>query len=156
MAFTERLIQPNATQETLMSGGALQNLLNNALVSGSAFNNLSGTAGFDGAPSGWLTLKYKLQSCASAGQSISVWMLGAADLGANSAYEDGGTSYTPDRAPDAIFPVAIDTNEHQCQVPVFLKVGYQMPLLKNQTGQSFANDSTSNVLYLSAEERQLS
>jgi hypothetical protein len=154
--FTERLTQPATTQTTLISGSALNGLTNNSMVTGSAFNNLSGQM-LDGAPSGWLVLAYKFQSSPSAGSSISVWMLGAKDHGSNANYEDGANAtYTPDRPPDAIFPVATDANAHQVEVPVFLKVGWQMPLLKNQAGQALTANNTDNFLYLCTEERQAS
>ncbi len=154
--FTERLVQPATTQTTLISGSALNGLTNNSIVSGSAFNNISGQT-MDGAPAGWLVLTYKFQSAPSAGNSLSVWILGAKDHGSNANYEDGASaSYTPDRPPDAIFPAATDTNAHQIEVPVFLKVGWQMPILKNQSSQALTANNTDNVLYLCPEERQAS
>src|SRR5438477_9650611 len=138
--FTERLIQPASTTYTLISGSTNNALGNNSLSIGSAFNHLSGTSGLDGAPSGWLVLTYSMTSSPTAGNSISVWFLGAQDHGTNALYEDGGSGVgpTPDRPPDVIFPVATTSSFHQIEMPVFMKVGWQKALLKNQTGIAFS------------------
>lgn len=161
--FLERLVQPaGGTQYVAISATANNALSNLSLSAGTTFNNVSGgTAGLDGSPMAWAVLTYSVATSPAAGGSISLWLLGAKDHGSDGNYEDGGSVTTPtqaaspvpDRPPDVIFPCATTSSLHQIEMPVFLKVGWQKPLIQNNTGKTFSSDNTNNVLYFCSEQR---
>ncbi len=72
----------------------------------------------------------------TANTALTVWLLREVD-GTN--YEDGGSSVTPTRAPDAIFPLRAVTTAQRVVVPCDLPPGTFKALLRNDgTGQTTA------------------
>lgn len=136
------------TQIPAIAGSALSALANNALVLGSAINNLQGGGGGGGDTLCRVVLNYEFAVAPAANTGISVWFLKNTDGSTGSAFEDGGTSVTPARSPDVVFPVVADTNPHSVARDVLLPSGFSKPLLKNDgTGQAFATSTTlSNLL----------
>lgn len=139
MAVVEK--QLLGTIATLMSTG-LNSLANNGLVLGSAFDNTIGGGGGDGYSFADVELVVTFGTNPTANTGIAVWFLGAPD-GTN--YEDGDSSTTPARLPDAVFPVRAVTTAQRIVRRVYLPPGLLKPLLRNDgTGQAFA--SSGNTL----------
>lgn len=114
----------------------LDALANNALNIGSAYDNVQGGGGGDGYVRCDVELVVTYGSSPTANTGVSVWFLGAPD-GTN--YEDGGTSVTPGRLPDVVFPVRAVTTAQRISRRVLLPWGLLKPLLKNDgTGQAMA------------------
>jgi hypothetical protein len=100
----EGLLNANNPQ-TVITGTNLNALANNALVLGSAFSNVAG----DGQGGGFRYARLKLHidsMTVSAAGVVDGWLLTASD---GSTYEQGGTSVTPLRQPDFLFPPVAQT-----------------------------------------------
>lgn len=93
---TPTLEEVLGTTATIITGANLNALASGSLVLGAAFSNVIGDSAGGGFP--LATLKLHLSSMTvSAGGVVDGWFLTAAD---GSTYEQGGTSVTPQRAPD--------------------------------------------------------
>jgi hypothetical protein len=123
------------SQTTLLSTG-LNSLANNSLAISAAFDNTIGAGGGDG----YLLADFELVlgtvgSAYAANTGYSLWILQSQD-GTN--YEDGGTSTTPARPPDVVFPVqAITGAQRIMRRAIEMAPGLAKYLLKNDgTGQT--------------------
>ncbi len=109
----------------------LDSLANNSNALGSTIT-LSNT----GFRFGELELLVTFGVAPTANTAITVWLLREVD-GTN--FEDGGTSVTPTRVPDAVFPLRAVTTAQRIIVPVDLPPGSFRVLLRNDgTGQAMA------------------
>lgn len=115
----------------------LNSLANNALVAaGSSYNNIQGGGGGDGYTLCDLELVVTYGTNPTANTGITVWFLARPD-GTN--FEDGSSSVTPVRLPDAVFPLRSVTTAQRIVRRIALPWGVFTPLLKNDgTGQTFA------------------
>jgi len=117
------------TIATLLST-ELNSLANNALNISSSY---SSSAGFLFAE---LELLVTYGTNPTANTAVVVWLLRAPD-GTN--FEDGGTSVTPIRGPDAVFPLRAVTTAQRIVRRVVIPPGTFQALLKNDgTGQTMA------------------
>jgi hypothetical protein len=120
---------------TILDTG-LNSLANNNNVVSNAYDNTQGAAG-DGYTMADLELVVQFGTSPVANSSVSVWFLSAPD-GTN--YEDGSSSVTPARGPDAVFPVRQVTSSQRIVRRVVLPPGVIQFLVRNDaTGQAFAN-----------------
>ncbi len=111
----------------------LNSLANNALNVGSAITLTTGEPGYR---SGELECVVTFGTAPTANTCLLVWFLSEVD-GTN--YEDGGTSVTPARIPDAIIQLRAVTTAQRIIVPCTLPPGTFKALLKNDgTGQAMA------------------
>jgi hypothetical protein len=131
-AVVEKFLLGSVT--SLLTTG-LNSLANNSLAISSAFDNTIGQTG-DGYTLCDLELVVTFGTNPTANTGVSIWFLQTQD-GTN--YEDGGTSTTPARAPDVVFPVAVSTSAQRLIARALLPWGLMKVLLKNDgTGQAFA------------------
>lgn len=129
------------TQTTIIAGAALNGLANNALVLGSAFDNTIAAAGDGGCLCDLELYLDSLASAATANTAFALWLLQASD-GTN--YEDGGTSVTPARMPDVVFPLRAVSTVQRVVRKVWLPWGVWIPLLKNDgSGQGVGANNNS-------------
>jgi hypothetical protein len=146
MATTEKYLL--GSQSTLLST-ELNSLANNALALGSAYDNTVGQAG-DGYTLCDVELVVTYGTAPTAGTGVTLWLLGTQD-GTN--YEDGGTSVTPGRLPEAVFPLLAVTTAQRIIRRVWLPWGKFKPLAKNDgTGQAMA--ASGNTLKVRPVARQ--
>ncbi len=134
------------TTQTLVSGtnDTLLSTELNSMASSSSTNVLGSaiTITSTGYTDGELELLANAGSAMTVNTVVYVWLLRAPD-GTN--YEDGGTSVTPLRNPDAIFVVRAATANRitkRCRIPP----GTFKPLIQQQTGQTW--NSSGNTLKL--------
>lgn len=133
---------------TLLSTG-LNSLANNALAVSATFDNTVGQTG-DGYTLCDVELVVTYGTAPTANTGVSVWFLGNPD-GTN--FEDGGTSVTPGRLPDVVFPVRAVTTAQRITRRVWLPWGQLQALLKNDgTGQAMA--ATANTLKIRPVTRE--
>jgi hypothetical protein len=137
-----------ATTVTQLSGSIatllsteMNSQANNALVLGSAYSSSGNYLMAE------LQIDVTFGSAPTANTGLSVWLLRAIDA---TNYETGGTSATPTRAPDAVFPLAAVTTQQLITLRVPIPPGTFKPLLKNDgSGQAFpASGSTLKILPL--------
>ncbi len=125
---------------TLLSTG-LNSLANNSLALSAAFDNTQGQTG-DGYMLCDLELTVTYGTAPTANTACAVWFLAALD---GTTYETGGTSTTPSRMPDVVFPLSAVTTQQIITRRVWLPWGLFKALLKNDgTGQAMA--SSGNTL----------
>jgi hypothetical protein len=130
------------TETVLVSNTNFSNLLNNALVLSGDFNNVQGGGGGDGYVLCRVRLIITMATGAAANTGFPIWFLKSADAG--TTWERGGTSYTPLRMPDVVFPAPTDTTQTEISRDVLLPAGHLKALLKNDgTGQATKTDVTS-------------
>lgn len=129
----------------------LNSLANNAAAAaGSAYNNVIGGGGGDGYTLCDLELQVTFGTNPTANTGVTVWLLGSAD-GTN--YEDGSSSVTPARLPDAVFPVRAVTTAQRINRRVWCPWGLFKALVRNDgTGQAFA--ATGNILSIRPVTRE--
>ena len=111
-------LNPN-TAVTAVNGANLNALASGSSVLSAAFSNMQGDSAGDGFRDAVAKLHVTGNVNVSAGGAITVWFLTASD---GSLYEQGGTSVTPLKPPDIVFPpvvqnAAIDI-ELPCRVPI--------------------------------------
>jgi hypothetical protein len=146
MANTEKYLL--GSQTTLLST-ELNSLTNNSLAVGSAFDNTQGQTG-DGYTLCDLELVVTYGVAPTASTGCTLWLLGTQD-GTN--YEDGGSSVTPARLPEAVFPLRAVNTAQRIIRRVWLPWGKWQPQLKNDgTGQTMA--SSGNTLKVRPVTRQ--
>jgi hypothetical protein len=121
--------------QTTLATTALNSQANNALVACTVFDNTIGQTG-DGYTLCDVELFVTFGTNPTANTGFALWFLGTQD-GTN--YEDGDSSTTPARLPDAVFPVRAVTTAQRIIRRMRLPWGKVTPLLKNDgTGQSTA------------------
>jgi hypothetical protein len=141
MATTEKLII--GTETVLMTPTQLSTLANNALFLSAAFNNVQAGGGGDGYTLCRVAVKTRMAVGATANTGTPIWFLKSQDGG--TTYESGDTSYTPLRLPDLVISAPVDTTQRIVMRDVIMPAGFFKVLLKNDgTGQSLANDATTN------------
>ena len=114
----------------------LNSLASNTLALGSAYNNTVGGGAGDGYTLCDLELVVTYGTAPATASACSLWFVMTQD-GTN--YEDGGSSVTPGRMPDAVFPLRAVTTAQRIIVRTAMPEGNWKPLLKNDgTGQSMA------------------
>lgn len=146
MPTTEKYLL--GSQTTLISTG-FNSLANNSLAISSTFDNTQGAAG-DGYVLCDLELVVTYGTSPTAGTGVSVWFLQTQD-GTN--YEDGGTSTTPARSPDVVFPLLATTSAQRIIRRASLPQGAVKALAKNDgTGQAMA--ASGNTLKIRPVTRQ--
>ena len=129
----------------------LDSLANNVLAIGSAYDNTVGATG-----DGYVLCDVELNTgtwggTVATGSVVVVWFLQTQD-GTN--YEDGGTSVTPARIPDVIFPLRTVSTAQRIIKRALIPWGVFKPLLKNEaTGQTM--NATGNTLTIRPVTRQL-
>lgn len=140
MATTEKYVLGSIS--SLMTT-ELNSLANNALAAaGSSYSNVQGGGGGDGYTLCDLELVVTFGVAPTANTGVSVWFLARPD-GTN--FEDGSSSVTPARLPDAVFPLRAVTTAQRVVRRVALPWGVFTALLKNDgSGQAFA--SSGNTL----------
>lgn len=135
---------------TLMSTELNSLATNTAAVASSAFNNVQGGGGGDGYTLCDLELVVTFGTNPAASTGISVWFLGQPD-GTN--YEDGSSSVTPARLPDAVFPVRAVTTAQRIVRRIAIPPGTWKALALNDgTGQALA--ATGNTLKIRPATRE--
>lgn len=135
---------------TLMSTELNSLATNTAAVASSAFNNVQGGGGGDGYTLCDLELVVTFGTNPAASTGISVWFLGQPD-GTN--YEDGSSSVTPARLPDAVFPVRAVTTAQRIVRRIAIPPGTWKALALNDgTGQALA--ATGNTLKIRPAARE--
>lgn len=136
---------------TLLTGGNLQALANNALVAGATFDNTQGQTG-DGYTLCDLELYLDgFASAVTASTGFSLWMLAMQD-GTNA--EDGSASVTPAKAPSQVFPLRPVSTAQKVNRPLRLPWGKFTPLIKSDgTGQTL-NNNTNSYLKIRPVSRQ--
>lgn len=99
---------------------------------GTAINNVVSTSNWDGNREGHVQFTMAAYTgTPSAGAALYLWWLQSVD--ANSTYEDGSSSVTPQRPPDLIIPIRAVASGPQ-KITVFtrrLPVGYFKPLAQS-------------------------
>ena len=147
MATTEKYLL--GSQTTLLSSG-LNSLTNNSLAASAAFDNTQGATG-DGYTLCDLELAVTYGVAPTANTGCSIWFCATQD-GTN--YEDGNdATVTPARAPDLVIPLRAVTTAQRIIVPVVLRWGKYIVVLKNDgTGQSMA--ASGNTLKIRPVTRQ--
>jgi hypothetical protein len=124
----------------------LNSLANNGLAVGAEY-----TAG-----GGYLLAELELVvsygTAPTANTGVAVWLLRAIDATPN--YEDGSTSITPARAPDAVFPLRAVTGAQRIIRRVAIPPGNWKALLKNDgAGQALAaSGNTLKILPLTYQQ----
>lgn len=146
MATTEKYLLGTIT--SLMTTG-LNSLANNGLVAGSVYDNTVGAAG-DGYTLCDVELVVTYGTAPGVSTGCTLWFLGSAD-GTN--YEDGSSSVTPGRLPDAVFPLLAVTTAQRINRRVLLPWGKLTPLLKND-GTGVAMAASGNTLKIRPATRQ--
>jgi len=128
------------TATTALSTG-LNSLANNALVASSAITLSTGEPGYQRCEA---ELVVTYGTAPTANTACVVWLLREID-GTN--YEDGGSTVTPSRNPDLVFPLRAVTTAQRIVVTGDLPPGSFVALLRNDgTGQAMA--SSGNTLKL--------
>jgi hypothetical protein len=135
------------SQSTVLNTGAT--LASAALAVSSAYNNKQGGGTGDGYPYARLTLNWQFGTAPAANKAVSVWVLTSEDDG--TSYEDGGSSVTPARAPDVVFPVPVDSSAHQQARECRLPVGFVKFLAKNDADQTINSGWTLKALPFTRE-----
>jgi hypothetical protein len=127
------------TNATVLST-ELNSLANNAnALASSTYDNTPATGAGDGFTMAQVELVCSFGTAPSAGTAISLWFLQRPD-GTNT--EDGSSSITPARAPDAVLPVRAVTATQRVVVDVPLPVGVLIALARNEgTGQALASSA---------------
>ncbi len=133
--------------DTISQGTTLETLLStelNSMASSSSTNVLGSavTPTDTGCREAELELKCAAGSNMTVNTPVYVWFLRPLD-GTN--YEDGGTSVTPLRNPDAIFSVRAATSQRITKT-IRMPVGTFKTLIQQQTGQTWS--SSGNTLTL--------
>lgn len=135
---------------TLMSTELNSLATNTAAVASSAFNNVQGGGGGDGYTLCDLELVVTFGTSPAASTGISVWFLGQPD---GTDYEDGSSSVTPARLPDAVFPVRAVTTAQRIVRRIAIPPGTWKALALNDgTGQALA--ATGNTLKIRPATRE--
>lgn len=133
MATVQKYLLSGSVTSLITTG--LNSLANNSLAISSAFDNTVGQTG-DGYTFCDIELVVTYGTNPGANTACSLWFLQSQD-GTN--YEDGGTSITPARAADVVFPVLVSTSAQRIIRRVLLPWGLTKVLLKNDgTGQAMA------------------
>jgi hypothetical protein len=128
------------TATTALSTG-LNSLANNALVASSAITLSTGEPGYQRCEA---ELVVTYGTAPTANTACVVWLLREID-GTN--YEDGGSTVTPSRNPDLVFPLRAVTTAQRIVVTGDLPPGSFVALLRNDgTGQAMA--ASGNTLKL--------
>lgn len=136
------------TTQTVITGTALNNMANNALVLGSAVTWTQAIGGILGYIYGRVQMLFKFQVGPTTNTGFSLWFVKSQDGG--TTYEDGTAA--PPRPPDVTFLGHAyggtgDTATHTVSKDILLPPGTWKALLKNDgTGQSLAATNTDNIL----------
>lgn len=140
MSTTEKFVLGSIAT---LASTELNSLANTSLAAGSSpFNNIQGGGGGDGYTLCDLELVVSFGSAPTSGSAVSTWFLARPD-GTN--FEDGSSSVTPARLPDATFPLRAVTGAQRIVRRIMLPWGVSSPLIKNDgTGVAFA--SSGNTL----------
>lgn len=157
MATTSLKMVEQGSAQTIMST-ELNSLANNTNVISSVANgstgvitNTQGTSGYDGYPRAKAELNLGAPGgTLAAGSGISVWFLKIVD---GSNYEDGGSSVTPARMPDVVFPVRAVSGAQRIIMECPVPVGTFKVLVRNDgTGQTLASSGNTLKLLLNTDQ----
>lgn len=125
------VINTRGTTDTLLST-ELNSLANNTNAVHASNVSITST----GFMKSELELLVTFGSAPTANTSILVWLLGEVD-GTN--FEDGSSTVTPTRVPDAVFTVRAVTTAQRCKAIIDTPPGPIRALVRNDgTGQAFA------------------
>jgi hypothetical protein len=137
-----KVLYESEASATLIGGvtatPTLKNLASAARALGDEVNNEDANQFAD------IELKARFTSAPAAGAVVELYLVNAID-GTN--YEDGDSSTTPARPPDAILPVRAVTTQQRVTVrSVVLPAGKFKPLIVNTAGVAMTNTDSENIL----------
>jgi hypothetical protein len=123
----------------------------NAVSATAVLVNVAGGSNTDGYVRGKLELNLAAPAGSfTANTGLSCWFLASAD-GTN--YEDGGSSVTPARLPDVVFPVRAVSTAQRLNRRVRVPVGSHKVLLRNDgTGQALNASGNTLKILLNTDE----
>lgn len=147
MATSKQLWSAQDTIVNLLLGAgvspSLKNLAAAALQISADYDNSTATT--KRRPYADFYLHVRGATAFTSGDFISAYILSSIDDG--TTWEDGGTSVTPARAPDIIFPVnAVSTQQNVAIRGIVLPPGHFKVLLKNSGAVGFTNTDGENTL----------
>jgi hypothetical protein len=152
MATTLKMVEQGTAVSLLTT--ELNSLANNTMcAAGSAVTNAIGTSNTDGYVRGKLELVLAGYSGTPAvGSTIDVWFLKTIDGGSN--YEDGSSSVTPPRNPDAVVPVrAVASGGQRVIVECWVPVGLFKPIARNNgIGLTLASSGNTVKILLNTDQ----
>lgn len=130
------------TETILATNTNLSALANNALFLSADYNNVQGGGAGGGDVLCRLRTIHTMATGAAANTGFSFWFLKSCDGG--TAWERGGTGYTPLRSPDFVVPAPTDTTQTELSFDILCPAGHFKLLGKNDgTGQALKTDLTS-------------